>query len=86
MATVQILDSRAGELTRTGEALERLATGAAWGEGPVWMHEDGSVVWSDIPNDRMLRWHPGDGFSVWRERIDFVNGERRILEAQMSVH
>ena len=48
-----------------------LCTGARWSEGPVWLHEDDSVLWSDIPNDRMLRWSARDGMSVWRERVEF---------------
>src|SRR5580704_16708628 len=83
MAGVTILDARANSLARAGETLTRLATGAAWGEGPIWLHEDGSVLWSDIPNDRMLRWHPDQGQSVWRERIGFVNGHAREADGSL---
>jgi gluconolactonase len=83
MAAVQILDARAASLAVPGATLERLATGAAWGEGPVWMREDASVLWSDIPNDRMLRWHPREGLSTWRERIDFVNGHAREADGSL---
>ena len=51
-----------------------LYTGAIWGEGPVWMHEDNSLLWSDIPNNRMLRWHAATGTTVWREQVNFTNG------------
>ena len=34
-----------------------------WSEGPVWIAEDDSVLWSDIPNDRMLRWSARDGMT-----------------------
>lgn len=77
MPVIVICDSRGAALTRPGETLERLASGAIWSEGPVWMHEDGSVLWSDIPANRMLRWHSRDGMSVWREQVDFVNGHMR---------
>ena len=83
MAPIHLLDPRAEGLARPGETLERLATGARWSEGPVWMHEDGSVLWSDIPNDRMLRWHPTEGCSVWRERIGFVNGHFREADGAL---
>jgi gluconolactonase len=83
MAGVTILDARANSLARAGETLTRLATGAAWGEGPIWLHEDGSVLWSDIPNDRVLRWHPDQGQSVWRERIGFVNGHAREQDGSL---
>ena len=74
---VDILESRASLLVPGTEMLERLATGAAWSEGPIWMHEDGSVLWSDIPNNRMLRWHPTEGQSIWREQVEFTNGHTR---------
>jgi len=83
MSEVVVFDPRAAELGRRGEALERLATGAAWSEGPVWMHEDGSVLWSDIPANRMLRWHPRDGMSVWRDLVDFTNGHTREADGSL---
>lgn len=83
MAAVIAFDSRAAELARPGETLERLASGATWSEGPVWMHEDGSVLWSDIPANRMLRWHPRDGTSVWRERVEFTNGHTREADGAL---
>ena len=45
-------------LLRPGAVMHRLATGAIWAEGPVWLPQDGSVLWSDIVNDRVLRWYP----------------------------
>jgi gluconolactonase len=80
---VSVLDARARDLARPGEVLERLATGAAWSEGPVWMHEDGCVLWSDIPNNRMLRWHARDGLSVWREQVEFSNGHTREADGAL---
>jgi gluconolactonase len=49
----------------------------------VWMHEDGSVLWSDIPNNRMLRWHPSEGMSVWRDRAEFTNGHIREADGAL---
>lgn len=75
--SLDILDARAAALFPPGAALERLGTGAAWSEGPVWMAEDDSVLWSDIPNNRMLRWSSRDGLRVWREAVEFTNGHTR---------
>jgi gluconolactonase len=83
MSDVVVFDPRAAELGRRGEALERLATGATWSEGPVWMHEDGSVLWSDIPANRMLRWQPRDGMSVWRDQVEFTNGHTREADGSL---
>ncbi len=75
--TIEVLDPRLGPVVNRGTRLERLCTGARWSEGPVWMAEDDSVLWSDIPNDRMLRWSVRDGMTVWRERVEFTNGHTR---------
>jgi gluconolactonase len=80
---IQIFDSRAEGLVPAGESLERLATGAVWSEGPIWMHEDHSLLWSDIPNNRMLRWHADEGLSVWREQVEFTNGHTREADGSL---
>ena len=74
---IDVLDPRFTPVVRHGPSLERLCTGARWSEGPVWLSEDDSLLWSDIPNDRMLRWSAADGMSVWRERVEFTNGHTR---------
>jgi gluconolactonase len=74
---IDVYDERFRRAIVRGAALERLCTGARWSEGPVWLHEDDSVLWSDIPNDRMLRWSARDGMTVWRERVEFTNGHTR---------
>ncbi len=76
-------DPRAQSLARPGEVLTRLATGAIWSEGPVWMHEDASVLWSDIPNNRILRWHPREGMTVWRDQVEFTNGHTRETDGSL---
>jgi gluconolactonase len=83
MTVVLAFDPRAAELERAGETLERLASGATWSEGPVWMREDGSVLWSDIPANRMLRWHPHDGMSVWRDQVEYTNGHTREADGSL---
>ena len=75
--TIEILDPRFQAVVAHRPTLERLCTGARWSEGPVWMHEDDSVLWSDIPNDRMLRWSAKDGVSVWQQPVEFTNGHTR---------
>jgi gluconolactonase len=79
---MDILDPRLAKVL--GDArLEKLCTGASWGEGPVWMHEDQSVLWSDIPNNRILRWSARDGMRVWREQAEFTNGHWRDLNGDL---
>jgi gluconolactonase len=55
--------------------VERLWTGARWCEGPAWFAAGRYLVWSDIPNDRMLRWDETDGsVSVFRTPANNSNG------------
>ncbi|RFO94748.1 gluconolactonase [Rhodoferax lacus] len=81
--TIEIFDPRAEGLVPATETLQRLATGAAWSEGPIWMQEDSSLLWSDIPNNRMLRWHADEGMTVWREAIEFTNGHTREADGSL---
>lgn len=63
------------ELTALGAHIERLYTGAIWGEGPVWIPETRSLRWSDIPNDRILEyWSDSQTTTVHREEVEFTNG------------
>ena len=56
-------------------AIQRLWTGALWSEGPAWNSEGRYLVWSDIPNDRQLRWLEDDGHvSVFRRPSNNSNG------------
>jgi gluconolactonase len=75
--TIEVFDARFAPVALGAGALEHLCTGAVWSEGPVWIHEDDSVLWSDIPNNRMLRWHAATGMTIWRDAVEFTNGHAR---------
>lgn len=77
-----IEDTRMEPLLQPGARLERLWTGAVWSEGPVWW-EDGSVTWSDIPNNRMLRWTPGGETSIFRSPSNHTNGHTLDREGRL---
>jgi gluconolactonase len=77
------LDPRFRDLLKPGAKLTQLATGAIWSEGPVYFHEDDSVIWSDIPNNRLLRWAAKDGMTIWRQPSNFENGHYRDLEGRL---
>ena len=56
-------------------SVEKLYTGCRWAEGPAWFAAGRYLVWSDIPNDRMLRWDETDGsVSVFRHPAMNANG------------
>jgi len=80
---IDVFDPRFAPVAQGAGALEHLCTGATWSEGPVWMQEDASVLWSDIPNNRMLRWSEADGMTVWRNQVEFTNGHTREADGSL---
>lgn len=59
-----------------------------WAEGPCWSHDGRYLIWSDIPNNRMLRWVPdavgGSGsVSVFRTDSNYSNGNTRDREGRL---
>jgi gluconolactonase len=83
MSSTQVFDPRFAPVAQGAGALERLCTGAAWSEGPVWIRETGALLWSDIPNNRMLSWHPDQGMTVWRDPAAFTNGHAREADGAL---
>lgn len=83
MATVAVLDPRFAPVASPASPVERLCTGAVWSEGPVWLAQTAELLWSDIPNNRILSWHAQRGLRVWQEAVEFTNGH--VLEADGSL-
>ena len=77
MTAINVMDARFLPVANGATSLRQLYAGAVWSEGPVWMPEDNSLLWSDIPNNRMLRWESHAGTTVWRDQVDFTNGHAR---------
>lgn len=73
--TYDIIDDRFRALIIGHARLERLWTGARWSEGPVYVPAARHLIWSDIPNDRLLRFNEDDGtVSVFAQPVGFHNG------------
>ena len=69
------LDPRFGRLRIGNTPVQRLSTGTLWAEGPAWSAVGRYLVWSDIPNDRQLRWLEEDGHvSTFRQPAGNSNG------------
>ncbi|MBT5532499.1 SMP-30/gluconolactonase/LRE family protein, partial [Candidatus Poribacteria bacterium] len=65
-------------------AVERLHTGTRWSEGPVWFGDGRYLLWSDIPNDRIMRWVEETGeVSVYRSVSNCANGNTRDLQGRL---
>jgi gluconolactonase len=57
---------------------------ALWCEGPVWMGDWGCLLWSDLPNNRVLRWNEDDGrVSVFQTESGYANGHIRDREGRL---
>jgi gluconolactonase len=64
--------------------VERLATGCRWAEGPVYFGDGRCLLWSDIPNDRILRWEEETGaVSAFRRPSNFANGNTRDRQGRL---
>lgn len=64
--------------------VERLWSGARWSEGPAWFPAGRYLIWSDIPNNRMLRWDDTDGsVSVFRQPANNSNGNTRDRQGRL---
>ncbi|MSP97062.1 MAG: SMP-30/gluconolactonase/LRE family protein [Betaproteobacteria bacterium] len=64
--------------------VERIATGCRWAEGPVWLGDTRSLLWSDIPNNRILRWDEESGtVSVFRKPSGYANGHTRDRQGRI---
>jgi gluconolactonase len=65
-------------------AVERLWHGSRWGEGPVWLGDVRCLLWSDIPNNRVLKWDETTGaVSEWRKPSNNANGHTRDRQGRI---
>jgi gluconolactonase len=81
---VEVVDPRFAKYKVGNAAIERLYTGTRWSEGPVWFGDGRFLLWSDIPNNRMLRWTEESGeVSVFRSPSNFSNGNTRDLQGRL---
>ena len=74
-STFEVIDGHFRRFALPYVSLEQLYTGCRWAEGPAWFAAGRYLVWSDIPNDRTLRWDETDGsVSVFRQPSMNANG------------
>jgi gluconolactonase len=81
---IHILDERFAQYRIFNAAIERLYTGCRWAEGPVWFGDGRYVLWSDIPNNRILKWEEATGaVSEYRSPSNFANGNTRDRQGRL---
>jgi gluconolactonase len=81
---IEVLDASFGRYRLASAAVERLAGGFRWCEGPVWFGDGRYLAWSDIPNDRIMRWDEETGaVGVFRKPSGFANGNTRDRQGRL---
>jgi gluconolactonase len=83
MDDFEIIDRRFKEFVLPNAPLEMLASGFRWLEGPVWFADLKCLLFSDIPNDRVMRWTETGGVEVFRQPSNFENGHTRDRQGRL---
>ncbi|MEO5807971.1 SMP-30/gluconolactonase/LRE family protein [Devosia sp.] len=82
-AHYEFVDPSFRDLTGPDAPLVKIFDQCIWSEGPVWFADGGYLLWSDIPNNRMLRFVPDHGVSTFRSPSNFINGNTRDLQGRL---
>ena len=81
---VEVVDPRFASYRIGNTAVERLYSGARWAEGPVWFGDGRYLLFSDIPNNRMLRYCEVTGrVSPFRQPANYSNGNTRDRQGRL---
>ncbi|MGJ8533678.1 MAG: SMP-30/gluconolactonase/LRE family protein [Alphaproteobacteria bacterium] len=83
MAFFEVLDKSFDSFVLGNAPVKQIATGFDWVEGPVWFGDANCLLFSDIPNNRIMRWIPGLGTSIYREPSNYSNGHTRDRQGRL---
>lgn len=83
MSFFEVVDPKFGSYVLGNAPVKQLATGFDWAEGPVWMGDANCLLFSDIPNNRIMRWSPETGISIYREPSNYSNGHTRDHQGRL---
>jgi gluconolactonase len=79
----EIIHPRFASLLLGNCSLEKIHSGTRWAEGPCYFGDTGVLIWSDIPNNRMLRYVEGLGVDVFRQPSNCSNGNTRDRQGRL---
>lgn len=83
-SSIEMVNPRARDcLLSNVYAVERIATGMRWAEGPVWFGDMRMLLWSDVAADTMYRWTEDGHVSVFRAASNHANGNTRDREGRL---
>lgn len=81
--TIRDGDERFRAMVPEGTETHLLYDRCTFAEGPVWFSDFDCLIWSDIPNNRLLRWTPDGHVSVFRSPSNHANGNTRDREGRL---
>jgi gluconolactonase len=76
-ADFEVIDARFRMLVQPNAWVQKLHGGMLWAEGPVYFADGNYLLWSDIPNNRIMQYVEGLGVRIWREDSNNSNGNTR---------
>jgi gluconolactonase len=79
----EIVDPRMNQCVLGNVFVEKVFSGMRWAEGPVWFGDSRSLIWSDIPNNRMMRWFESGHVEIFREPSNYSNGNTRDRQGRL---
>lgn len=82
MSFFEIHDPAFAQFVMGNAPVKRIASGFDWAEGPVWFADHGCLLFSDIPNNRILRWTE-EGVTTFRAPSNYSNGHTRDLQGRL---
>lgn len=83
MSFFEVIDPTFERYVLGNAPVKQLATGFDWVEGPVWFGDANCLLFSDIPNNKIMRWSPETGISTYRAPSNFANGHTRDREGRL---
>ncbi len=83
MSFYEAVDSLFASYVLGNAPVKKLATGFDWVEGPVWFGDANCLLFSDIPNNRIMRWTPGEGLTTYRNPSNYSNGHTRDQQGRL---
>ncbi len=81
VGSIERLDPRFDQLIPADARIEKLAEGFIWSEGPVWIRDDGYLLFSDIPRNSVMRWQQGPGLSLFLRPSGYTGSTPREGES-----
>ena len=72
IGSIETLDPAFEKLLATDQKIEVLGSGFDWSEGPCWIKKGGYLLFSDIPPNKIMKWDPKGGISLFREKVGYT--------------